>query len=179
MIIVIDAGHGGNDPGAVGENLQEKKPALDIALMAKEMLEEAGFTVILTRLNDYFVELQERADIANDAGADIFVSIHHNGFSDRQANGIETLFHPNSVNGRKLANEIQTKLAWKLDRSDRGIKGRQDLYVLNKTAMPAVLTEIGFVTNPEEQELLKTCTFKFKAARAITQGIIKYFREVN
>ena len=174
-LIVLDAGHGGSDPGAVGENLHEKDVALDISKMLKEELEEAGVTVLMTRNEDKFISLADRAKYANEAGADYFISIHINGAKDPQANGIETYHHPNSIKGKEIAEQVQDRMIKLLKRRDRGVKTAK-FAVLRKTAMPAILAEVGFISNPEEQELMKTCTFKYMAAKSIAQGLIYYIR---
>ena len=175
MIIVIDAGHGGNDPGAVGENIQEKDVALDVAQMLSCELRYLGYTPILTRSGDYFVTLDDRAEQANTLDADVFVSIHINAAENPQANGIETYHHPNSINGKELATQVQERLISTLERRNRGVKTAK-FAVLRKTSMPAILAEIGFISNPEEQELMKECQWKFKAAKALSRGITNYIR---
>jgi len=183
-IIVIDGGHGGNDVGAVGENITEKEVVLDISLLLYSILENTRHTPVLTRKYDKNIPLKKRAEIANGIGADLFISIHNNGATNPQANGIETWYHRNSIQGKKLAKYIQEELIQELERSDRGIKHagqvnwlNNDFYVLRTTNMPAVLLEIGFITNPKEEQLLKSCQFKYLAAQSIYDGIIKYLRK--
>ncbi|MFW6265048.1 MAG: N-acetylmuramoyl-L-alanine amidase family protein [Bacillota bacterium] len=174
-LIVIDPGHGGKDPGAVGENIQEKEVVLDISKMLKEELEEAGLTVLMTRDYDNFISLEKRAKYANAADADYFISIHNNAVSDINANGIETYHHPNSVEGQKIAEQVQDRMVRLLKRRDRGLKTAK-FAVLKNTQMPAILAEVGFISNPEEQELMKTCKFKYMAAKAIAQGLLYHIR---
>lgn len=180
MIIVIDPGHGGSDPGAVGPaGTQEKDHALAISLYMREMLEQCGHQTILTRESDMDVaaadatageELGARVRIANLAAADIFVSLHINAAASPQAHGAETWYYRS---GLELAQCIQTELV-KLGLTDRGIK-QAGFYVLKNTGMPAVLVELAFITNPDEELLLGSDDFRKRAAEKIVQGILRYF----
>ncbi|MFC5711385.1 N-acetylmuramoyl-L-alanine amidase [Thalassorhabdus alkalitolerans] len=171
--IAIDPGHGGSDPGAEAFGLQEKEIALDVGLRVEEKLRNAGAEVVMTRTADTYVGLSERAQIANQADADSFVSIHANAF-DGSAEGSETYHHPVSNEGKELAESIQEELIRELGTTDRGVHDAH-FAVLNETAMPATLVEIAFVDNASDAEQLKTNEFREKAANAIVQGIENYY----
>lgn len=176
MIIAIDPGHGGSDPGAVGPaGTVEKEHTLAIALYARELLEKSGHQVILTRDTDQDVafpeatasaELRTRVDIANQAYADIFISIHINAAASAEAHGTETWYY---LGGQAFAAFVQTALS-KLGLADRGVK-QANFYVLKHTVMPAILVEIGFISNPQEEQLLATEEFRLNAAQTIVDGI--------
>lgn len=172
---MIDPGHGGSDPGAVGQNgLREKDVNLSVARMLKTFLEEAGYEVRLTRNGDEYVSLLDRCRKANNWGSDLFISVHCNAASNPKALGIETYHFPKSTDGKRLAKEIQASLITTTARKDRGIKEAQ-YQVLKGTAMPAVLVELGFVSNEEEENLLRDLAFQDICARAIAHGIKEYF----
>lgn len=179
MKICIDPGHGGNDPGAISGGVQEKDINLAIALKLASKLIGAGHKAVLTRCNDEFVELYNRAEYANSINADIFVSIHNNAASNTEVQGTETLFFPGSGKGELLARLVQDELVKKLQRPDRGIKPREKLIVLKCTHMPAILIECGFLTNPVERKLLQDDGFQSLAAEAIAKGIENYIKEVK
>jgi N-acetylmuramoyl-L-alanine amidase len=172
MKICIDPGHGGKDPGAVGPNgLNEADVNLTVSKHIAAGLERLGLDAALTRETDVFVELSDRCEFANDWAADYFVSVHCNS-NGPSAAGIETLYA--SANGEALATPIQEMMIAATDDTDRGLKYRSDLYVLNGTHMPAVLAEIGFISNPETEGLLNTDHYRRLIADAITGGIAKF-----
>lgn len=185
LTIVIDAGHGGKDPGAVAnDGTREKDLNLDVALRLEKNLKALGFNTIMTRTDDTFVELGGRTDIANTNYADFFMSIHFNAFN-MSSNGIETLYYPNSINGdytisnKSIANIFHAEVTNALNRPSRGINARPNLFVLNKTKMPAILAELGFITNPEELALAKTEVYRETASRALAVSILKYYRDIQ
>lgn len=173
--IVIDAGHGGKDPGAVGQKgTKEKDITLKIAVTVASLLQQADIATKLTRTSDVFVELGDRAKIANSFGANLFVSIHCNSATDRSANGIETYCYEFGGEGEKLARIVQQELV-----AATGLKSRADVKaanfaVLRETAMPAILVELCFISNPAEEALLNNPSFQTKCAKAIVDGILKY-----
>lgn len=176
MKIVLDAGHGGTDPGSVGPggNL-EKIIALKVVRKLQSILVK-GHCVILSRYDDSYVSLKERCDLANVHSADIFVSIHCNSAGVATATGIETFHHPKSKNGIRLAKEIQAQLVKATGLADRKAKVHKDkLYVLYHTQMPAVLVEIGFINNHIEEQLIASEEYQEKCAEAIARGIESYF----
>jgi N-acetylmuramoyl-L-alanine amidase len=172
MKICIDPGHGGKDPGAVGPTgLNEA----DINLVVSERiiagLERLGLSAALTRKTDVYVDLGARCEFANDFGANYFVSVHCNS-NGPSAVGIETLYA--SANGEALAIPIHEMMITVTSDTDRGLKYRSDLYVLNGTHMPAVLAEIGFISNAETEGLLKTDHYRHLIADSIVAGIAKH-----
>lgn len=170
--IVIDAGHGGKDPGAVNGSKYEKVANLQIAKKVGEKLKEKGYNVKYTRSKDVFFSLQERCTMSNNWGADAFVSIHLNSAANKDAKGIETLRYPNVGQRTKdLADNVQTELIAALGWRNRGVKTRDDLYVLKKTVASAVIIECGFISNDEESKKLFSSTYQNKIANAIVKGI--------
>ena len=170
--VFIDAGHGGKDPGAVANGLREKDVTLAVGLKVGKELERHRVKVTYSRKTDKFVSLDNRAKMANDANADCFVSIHTNAFRKSSAKGVETFSFPNSANGKKLAQSIQSNIINKKIYSiNRGVK-TANFAVLRKTVMPAALTEMAFITNKQDAKLLKTKQNEF--AEAIAKGILSY-----
>ncbi len=174
-LVVVDPGHGGRDPGAMGIRLKEKDINLAVALRLQRVLLDAGVFVVLTRDDDRWISLEERAALANQMKARIFVSIHCNGAASPLAQGTETYHFPTSLEGKKLAESIHSRLVSLLGRRDRGIK-TANFAVLRETTMPAVLVELAFITNREEEELLGTDIFQQRAALAIREGISRYLK---
>ncbi|TEB13348.1 N-acetylmuramoyl-L-alanine amidase [Pelotomaculum propionicicum] len=176
MKICIDPGHGGYDPGAVGPGgLQEKNVTLAVSLLLAEKLRAAGQEVQLTREGDAGAwdsdgDLWTRCQIANQFGADIFISIHINSAGNPAATGTETYCLALGGEGEQLATAVQQELLATLGLPDRGVK-TANYYVLKRTDMPAILTELAFICNPEEEALLASPDFQARAAQAIAQGI--------
>jgi N-acetylmuramoyl-L-alanine amidase len=149
--VVLDAGHGGSDPGASGKTVAEKVITLGVALKLRDILLSAGIEVLLTRETDQSVSLQSRVQLSNDWGADLFVSIHCNAYLTQIAHGIETWYYTQDV----LAQKFQTAMMARFpDHTDRGIK-KASFYVLKYTVCPAVLVELEFISTPEQEEFLK------------------------
>ncbi len=181
-LVVLDPGHGGNDTGARGTQIDEKDVNLEIALKVGDILTSRGIEVEYTRKTDITVALGERAQIANVLNAGLFVSIHNNANTDRSKNGTETYFYaptddPNLFmqkdERQRLATNIQTGLVNRLGRADRGVK-QANFSVLRNTEMPSALAEICFISNPDEQDLLMQTQYKDQAAQAIAGGILQY-----
>ncbi len=178
-LIVVDAGHGGKDPGAMSPlrpnqpQLIEKHLTLEIAFRLKELLEQSGYRVLMTRTNDTYLSLSERVAIANNANADAFVSIHLNAFPQPGAQwGVEVYYWtPQSY---PLAERIYRHLLSLLERKGNGIRQRQ-LYVVRHTTMPAVLVEPCYLNHPEEEALLREEWFRQRIAMAIYRGILEFF----
>jgi N-acetylmuramoyl-L-alanine amidase len=173
-LVVIDAGHGGHDPGAVAPNgKKEKAYTLDIALRLKRSLEQLGITVFLTRDDDFYPELYERARLANELRADLYVSIHVNAADKNPAaKGTETLFYPSKgaygqLTERLFAEITQKNLIKKLNTVNRGIVERPNLVVLNSTKMPSVLVEAAFVSNAGDLAELERTSFRKRVADAV------------
>ncbi len=169
--ICIDAGHGGKDPGAVSGGVQEKDIALAVALKIGALL--TGYEVVYTRDEDVYVGLAERALIANQVSADLFVSVHCNSAPGTSANGMEVYVHTTrSAASTRAANAIYDRLLPASGLRGRGVKSK-DLAVLRETAMPAVLVELGFISNPDDRAKLINFAWQDDAARAIADGIIE------
>lgn len=177
QVIVIDPGHGGS-PGAVGPTgLLEKEVVLDVSLRVAHMLRQAGATVILTRDNDSNVSLTQRVEIAAAANAHIFVSIHANAHTNSAIGGTETYFFQHSATApasRILAEYLQKELVRALGLRDIGVK-HGNFHVIRETAMPSVLLELAFISNAQEEALMRTNDFRQNSADAIFRGIEAYF----
>ena len=187
--IVIDPGHGGEDSGAIGPSgVTEKSITLQIAKEVERMLKEAGAKVTMTRTTDTEVspkhrqatdvdELQARCDVANKAKADIFISIHMDSFTSREASGTTGYYYTKgSAASKRLAAAIQSELVGQLKTTSRGIK-TCNFYVVKHTKMPATLIEVAFVSNPKEEKLLTSKKGVQKAAIGIVNGISDFFGE--
>lgn len=174
-VVVLDPGHGGIDPGAMASGIVEKTLNLDIALRTKKLLENAGITVIMTRSTDVYVELADRAKIANDSNADIFISIHGNSFNSI-ANGTETFWYGKyeRANSILLANTLQNNVV-----KTTGIRHRRvaegNFHVIRETKIPSALVEVGFIDNPSDAAKLKQSKYKQLAAQGILNGVLEYF----
>lgn len=175
-LIALDAGHGGTSSGAVSKGYEEKTLAFDITMKLNDILKAQGYDTYMTRDNDSYVSLSERADGANILKTDIFMSIHLNSYYSGSSNGIETLYNSQAaMPGTGLAQTIQNHLSSSLNRRDRGIVNRPDLAVLNSTNMPAVLAEIMFMSNTEELGLMVQNSVRQKSAQAIAEAVNEYF----
>jgi N-acetylmuramoyl-L-alanine amidase len=187
--VVIDAGHGGGDPGAKSiSGLSEKNLNLDVALRLKKYLSRVSVYCIMVRETDrdYFGsgnsygtkkqrDLNHRIQMANQSRADIFLSIHANSFPQTIYRGAQTFYSPNKPKSKQLAEAIQEQLVNSLGPNHRKAK-KGDYKVLELTQMPGVIIETGFLSNPEEARLLATETYREQLAQAIYHGLIQYFR---
>lgn len=173
--IVLDAGHGGKDPGANAEDAFEKDITLKITQMTRKILEDAGYKVSMTRTEDTFIELPERSSYANRKRADIFVSIHCNSSEDGLGKGIETYYtEQKGKSSENLANEIQDALVENTNAENREVR-TADYTVIVETNMPSALVEVGFLTDSEERRLLQQEKYQKKLAEGIAEGIINYY----
>lgn len=178
ICIVLDAGHGGHDPGAVSGDIYEKDLNLAIMLSVQKHLNELlhdrkDIIVLATRTEDEYLTLSQRADFANQKHADLFVSIHANALENNTSyDGIITFFHPGKLYDQRIAKEIQAAVVTKTGGTDRGVR-MENYAVLRETKMSAVLIETGFMTCPEELELLKCPDYQEKIALGIATGIMK------
>jgi N-acetylmuramoyl-L-alanine amidase len=175
MKIALDAGHGGKDSGAVSKfKLKESDLALEVTLGVRDILEDYDVDIILTRDDDFFVPLRERSAIANEAGADIFVSIHFNSADNQSANGWEVFSHSSVGEGANLAKHICASHGSLFPKqTPRGHKWA-NLSVLRRTVMPACLWEGCFLSNPEEESMVTDPSNRRRMSRAIANGIIKH-----
>ena len=169
--VMLDAGHGGANPGAVYNGRQEKDDALALVLAIGPILENNGIKVLYTRTTDVYQTPFEKAQIANEAGVDFFVSIHRNSFpEDNVVSGVESLVYDLSGIKYEMAQNINAQLET-IGFVDLGVKARPNLIVLRRTQMPAVLVEVGFINSDIDNKLFDE---NFDAiARAIADGIIE------
>lgn len=175
--IVIDAGHGGKDPGATSlSGIFEKDIVLQIARLTEEVLTAAGARVVMIRTDDRFIDLYDRAALANASGGDVFVSIHANAHHNAALLGTETYHHPaSSSEGKRLAHLLHREVRAALGLPDRGVR-EADFVVLRETRMPAALVEAGYLTHPEGERLLTDPSGQLAVAQAILRGLIAFFR---
>ena len=173
-IIVLDPGHGGSDPGAVGNGLYEKNLTLDIALRTKSYM-DANYpaTTYLTRSTDTYLTLDQRTSFANSRGASFFVSMHINSYSTSTPNGLEVYHYPGVSDGQSLATNIYNKLKPSFS-TLRGVK-TAEFYVLKYTYMAAALGETGFISNPTDASKLGTTTFRQQLAQQYADGMHMYW----
>jgi N-acetylmuramoyl-L-alanine amidase len=214
--VVIDAGHGGHDPGTIGPSgLREKDLVLDIAMRLGKLIEEGlGSEVLYTRNDDRFLSHKERTNLANESKADLFISIHANSARSRQVRGVETYYlnfttdawalavasRENAASdrpvhelqdliskialkekieeSREFATRVQSALHGGLSNDDKGLRNRgvrkAPFLVLIGAKMPAVLAEIGFISNAETEKLLKSSSYRQKVANHLYQGMLTY-----
>ncbi|MBU5464340.1 N-acetylmuramoyl-L-alanine amidase [Anaerotignum sp. MSJ-24] len=180
-IIIIDAGHGGFDPGKAGVNGEDEKYInLKIAAYLQQYLEESGAVAIITRSTDEALgsskreDMSERKLIVNESDGDIMISIHQNAFTSGSAKGAQVFYYKNSEEGKRLAEDIQQALCDSLG-STRSAKSNSDYYVLRTTTMPSAIVECGFLSNSDEETKLNTADYQQKTAWAIYKGISDYF----
>ncbi|MEG7334833.1 N-acetylmuramoyl-L-alanine amidase [Bacillus sp. 0102A] len=175
--IFIDPGHGDQDSGAVDNGLLEKEVNLDIAKRVNTKLKASGALTVMSRSNDTFYSLQERVSKAASVQADLFISIHGNANESSSPNGSETYYDTTyqSTESKHLAGEIQPKLATYLGTRNRGVK-QAGFYVIKYSKMPSVLVETAFITNASDASKLKKAIYKDKAAQAIYEGTVSYYR---
>lgn len=185
--VVIDAGHGGKDAGKVGTNgALEKEVNLSIALMLKDMLEEEGFEVVLTREGDAGLydenesnkkqqDMKRRCALIEETMPLAAVSIHQNSYSDPSVKGPQVFFYKNSKQGGELAEILQESLNTSLEvERPRKAKANDSYYLLRKTSSPTVIAECGFLSNPDEAARLAAPEYQEKVARALCEGILEY-----
>jgi len=169
ITVVIDAGHGGHDRGGIpGQRIAEKDMTLDVALRLRNILSANGYHVVMTRSSDVFVPLGGRVAIANSYRNAVFVCIHFNATGRSGASGIETYFY--SRDSLPLASAIHYYVTGGAPSANRGVR-RRGYYVLRKTAIPAVLVECGFLTNPTEAAYAQSAGYRQKLADEIAAGI--------
>lgn len=185
--IVVDAGHGSPDGGAVGKNgTLEKDLNLDIALKLREIFESRGMRVIMTRTDDNSVcdsdavtlhemkvsDMKNRLKIINESGADLFLSIHMNSFSDSSADGLHVFYAGNHPEAEPIAELIQNYISNLTGAKAHCVKTASDtLYLMKNPVPPSILIECGFISNPREEELLNTDEYRSKIAFAIANAV--------
>lgn len=187
-IVVIDPGHGGNDPGAVAANgVLEKDVTLGVALHLERLLQRAAVNVRLTRRDDTDLadddarvrkgqDLSRRVALGRETRADIFVSIHANSFPSSAWSGAQTFYFPNRSDDQWLAERIQSRLVAQLG-PNRRQAAAADYYVMRESSIPSVVVEVGFLSHPRESELLGSDAYQRRVAEAIYMGIVDYFSQ--
>jgi N-acetylmuramoyl-L-alanine amidase len=174
-VVVIDPGHGGKDPGAIGiGGVREKDIILPIGRRVAEILQQNGVQVIMTRNSDYFVSLPGRVEMAERANASVFVSIHANsvGLGRPEVSGLETYYYDN---GLGLARAVHNSILQSVNVRDRKVR-RARFFVLRKSSMPSILVETGYLTGREDVANLKTSSYQNQMAEAIARGILQYLQ---
>ena len=188
LTVVIDVGHGGNDPGKIGvDNVKEKDVNLQIALCLKAQLQARGVKVILTREGDVCLatngatnkkvsDMHNRVSLINASGADYMISIHQNSYQSEGVKGAQVFYYKASEDGKKLAEAIQASFKQNLDpENGREAKANDSYYILLNVKCPAVIAECGFLSNYEEAELLEQEKYQEKVAKAVAEGVEEYF----
>ncbi|SFM42222.1 N-acetylmuramoyl-L-alanine amidase [Gracilibacillus orientalis] len=190
--IVLDPGHGGVDGGAeASDDTQEKDIALNVSKMLKDYLQQAGAIVYLTREGDYDLaqddttglsrrkseDIQNRVAFIQEKEADLFLSIHLNALSDRKWQGAQTFYHPGREQNELLAKAIQSEIRRNLENTNREALAMSQVFILKYAEITGALVEIGFLSNEEEKELLKSTSYQKKMAASIYEGISQYVIE--
>ena len=189
-VIVLDAGHGGVDPGTVSKSgIKEKDINLTIAKYLRDYLEQSGAVVIMTRTKDIGLyssdgslrkkkneDLKARKEIVKNSRGDIFITIHLNSFPDSKYYGAQTFYPPDNSGGKNLAERIQEELINALNRDNKRVALSKDgIYLIRGLDIPTALVECGFLSNPNEEKLLIKSDYQKKIAWAIYMGIQNYF----
>lgn len=185
--VVIDAGHGGDDPGKVGINgAKEKDVNLQIAMLVKEFLEADDIEVVMTRETDDGLydrtasnkkvqDMKKRIALIEETSPVITVSIHQNSYPEEYVHGAQVFYYDGSAEGKELAETLQKQLVEKVDpENKRQIKANNSYYLLKKTALPIVIVECGFLSNSAEAEKLCSPEYQERVAWAIHMGIMQY-----
>lgn len=186
-LILVDAGHGGSDPGMIGVGgLEEKGINLSISLLLRDTLEKSGYSVIMTREEDKGLydssaankkaqDMQRRIAMIREHMPVLSVSIHQNSYHDAGVHGPQVFYYESSVEGKKLAEAVQSSLndLLEVDRP-RKVKGNTSYYLLKRSSGTLVIVECGFLTNPEEAQKLQTKVYQEKVAAAVSEGIRTY-----
>ncbi len=190
--VVIDPGHGGVDPGAVGKNkVLEKDINLAVAKRLKEYIQQGGGKVVMLREEDIDLsspqtegllakkreDLAKRLSITEEAKADVYISIHTNSFPGQALTGAQTFYHSKSDSGQALGKAVQAELVAEFPDNKRVAKANQDFFVLKKNTVPAITVEVGFISNPVEESKLQDPNYQTKLAWAVYRGISRYFAE--
>jgi N-acetylmuramoyl-L-alanine amidase len=179
-IIVLDAGHGGNDEGAKVDGFIEKKITLKVAKLAKEALEFRGYKVRMTRSKDEYISLSERVNLASVVQGKLFISFHCNSSPLKsEVNGVEIFYHESKDAKRqkaskRLASQALHSFLQQTGAHSRGVK-KGNFYVIRETKMPSILVEIGFLTHSEERLRLNDSLYLEKIAHGIATGVDRYF----
>ena len=175
VVVALDPGHGGSATGAQYGGVRESDLNLAIAREAAAALEAYGIQAVLTRTGDEDVSLYDRTDLASEAGADLFISIHCNSSNTHPAAaGIYTAYHPDRSGGQSLADTLQAAMGTAAGAASAGVWPRPDLAVLRTAGMPAALVECGYMSTPAELERLLQPDYQRRLAQGIAQGVLQY-----
>ena len=187
--VVLDPGHGGNDPGKVGANsVKEKDVNLQIAMKTKKLLEEEGVRVIMTRDKDQDLagdsdhnrkvqDMKARVKLINDAMPALTVSIHQNSYQDPSVKGAQVFYYSHSKEAERAAEILKQALLTVEESGTREKKAADSYYLLNKTDVPVVIVECGFLSNPEEAKRLTDSAYQKELAKAVAKGILTCLNE--
>ncbi len=185
-VVIIDAGHGGFDPGVIGNDMYEKDVNLEIALKLQEYLEQSGAYVYMTRTDDSATANTKKKDMlfrksfTNGSNADILISIHQNSFTDSKVNGSQVFYYDNSEKSKILALNIQEQLnIFANPTNNKKAMPTSTYYLLRETNIPAVIVECGFLTSPDDSYKLSTDEYKDKLAWSIYVATLKYFDDIK
>lgn len=192
VVVVVDPGHGGRDPGAVGRSgVYEKDIVLPVGLELAGFLRRAGATVVMTREDDRELtdpdggppppgkkkrtDLQRRVEIVAESRADLLISVHVNAIASSRWRGAQAFYYPGGTpESKRLAEEIQASLRRRLGNTRRGIEAIERQYLLKNVGVPAVTVEIGFISNPDEAALLESQSYQRRLAWSIFTGVARY-----
>ena len=182
-LIVLDPGHGGIDGGKIGVNgAEEKEINLKISLKIKEILENAGMTVVMTREDDQRLaesqveDLKKRASLMNEQNAVLTVSIHQNSYHEAGVSGAQVFYYTDSAEGKLAAQILQEALKELDPENTKEAKGNNTYYILKQTEVPVVIVECGFLSNYSDAEKLADDSYQQELAKAIAKGISEYIR---
>ncbi len=177
--IVVDPGHGGIDAGACGrQGTREKDVNLEVAMKLKELLEEYGAYVVLTREDDHFISLYERSYQANYLAADLFISLHTNSHPNLNVKGIELYYYAERTAAKRLAQSVIESMVEYTGLNNLGAR-KANFVVIRESQMPSILIELGYLSNYQEEQIIRSSDYRDKAARGIMQGIVKYYNEAK
>ena len=180
VVIVVDPGHGGEDPGKVGINdVLEKDLNLQIAKKVKKLLEEAGIKIVMTRTNDKVPDakkedLNQRVQLINDTKPKLALCIHQNSYPDAKIKGAQVFYHTITPEAEDVASIVQEQLRTVDQTNTRQIKENDTYFMLKNTQVPTIIVECGFLTNPEEAAKLTQEDYQDQLAQAICEGVIKW-----
>lgn len=184
QVVILDAGHGGSDPGKIGINKAlEKDLNLQIAKKVKSLLEKQGITVVMTREDEKGLggskaeDLKKRVEIINETKPDLAVSIHQNSYTSEGIHGAQVFYYSHSTEGEKAAKVMQESLLTAIPDNTRQAKANDTYYMLKKTKVPVIIVECGFLSNSQEAEKLVTDEYQNTMADAICEGIKKCLGE--
>ena len=180
VVIVVDPGHGGEDPGKVGINdVLEKDLNLQIAKKVKKLLEEAGIKIVMTRTNDKVPDakkedLNQRVQLINETKPKLALCIHQNSYPDEKIKGAQVFYHTITPEAEDVASIVQEQLRTVDPTNTRQIKENDTYYMLKNCQVPTIIVECGFLTNPEEAAKLTQEEYQDQIAQAICEGVVKW-----